>query len=371
MIRIGLLFEYSTLNGGEHSILAAVDQLQSQHCEFVAIAPTEGPLYGEFKRRSLPVQEFTLRNPDGQRLPKEELAERLEACIQTHSLDIVHANSLTMGRHLGAVADQLSVPTTSHIRDIMSLSNAAVNDLNQHRLLIAVSLATREFHIQQGVDAEKIVAVYNGIDCDQFQPRTVTSSLRDEFGLPEDAILSATIGQICLRKAQNDLAQAAVLLKEECPNLHYLLIGERHSTKQETIEFEAAIGEVFEAAGMPERLHRLGYRSDIASLLNEVDLVIHPARQEPLGRVLLEAAASGVPIIATNVGGTPEIFRDGESALLIPPAEPELLAGAIKQLVKSPSLGDQLARNARRVIIEKFNIQQNAQLLATTWESVV
>ncbi len=352
-------------------MLAAIDQLHSQRCEFVALAPTDGPLCDEFKQRLLPVQEFTLRNPEGQRLSLEELTKRLKVCVETQDLDIVHANSLAMGRHLGAVADQLSIPTTTHIRDIMSLSKTAVNDLNRHHLLIAVSDATRDFHVQQGVDSEKVVTIYNGIDCDQFQPRPATQSLREKLGLPKEAILAATIGQICLRKAQNDLAQAAALLKEQCPNFHYLLIGERHSTKQETIEFDAAIDGAFEVAGIPERLHRLGFRSDISTILNEVDLLIHPARQEPLGRVLLEAAASGVPIIATNVGGTTEILIDGESALLVPAAEPESLAAAIKQLVKSPNLQEQLARNARKVIMEKFKIQQNSQLLATAWESVV
>ena len=96
--------------------------------------------------------------------------------------------------------------------------------------------------------------------------------------------------------------------------MHYVIVGQRHSEKAESRQF-ATIGQgharlacTQRARAAPARVHFLGVRNDVCRLLDELTLLVHPARQEPLGRVLLEAAAAGVAVIATDVGGTPEIF---------------------------------------------------------------
>jgi glycosyltransferase involved in cell wall biosynthesis len=85
----------------------------------------------------------------------------------------------------------------------------------------------------------------------------------------------------------------------------------------------------------------------------------------------LEAAASGLPIIATDVGGTREILKDGDSALLVPPARPELLADAILNLANNAALRSQFANNARKRILEKFPIHAAAENLRTLWAKVL
>lgn len=352
-------------------MLAAIDHLQDRQFQFEILAPLDGPLQAEVTKRNLPLRVMNLRNSSGTRISPAELASNLNEIAADSNLDLIHANSLTMGRHLGAIANLLSVPTTSHIRDIMSLSKAAIRDLNLHRKLIAVSDATRDFHIKQGIDSHRIQRVYNGVDCEEFQPRESTGSLRKQLSLPENAILIATIGQICLRKAQVDFAEAAVLLKNHSHDVHYLIVGERHSTKQESIDFDERISALFVQAGIEHRLHRLGYVADISELMNEIDLLVHPARQEPLGRVLLEAAASGVPMIATSVGGTLEILQDRSSALIIEPKSPSAIADTIHELLSSDTLRGTLGTKARQVALEKFNIPQRADELGNVWQQVL
>jgi glycosyltransferase involved in cell wall biosynthesis len=117
-------------------------------------------------------------------------------------------------------------------------------------------------------------------------------------------------------------------------------------------------------------VHRLGYRNDIARLLNEVDALVHPAHEEPLGRVLLEAAASGTPIIATDVGGTREIVRHRESALLIPPGNPRTLADAIFEMSADPALRARLSGAARARATDDFDIARAAARQADIWNEV-
>lgn len=346
-------------------MLAMIDACRDEY-EFVAIGPEQGMLAEELAARDLQLIPLSLRDDDNRRLPREVVCERLRLAIGKSAANLVHANSLSMGRLTGAIAADLSVPCLAHLRDIIGLSAAAVADLNRNSLLIAVSQATADFHRRQGMSAEKLKTIYNGVDTECFQPRTATGELKRQLGLPAKATLVGTIGQIGARKGQDLLASAAGRI-DAVGDLHYLLIGERNSTKQETIEFEQNLTRRFP----PGRLHRLGYRSDVEWLLGEIDLLVHPARQEPFGRVLLEAAAAGVPIIATNVGGTVELLQHGESALLVPPDDPQVLATAIVALVDDEARRIALGTAARRRMEDRFTIADAATKLKEAWESLL
>lgn len=369
--RIALLFEYPTLNGGERSMLAAMGRLPREQFEFVALAPSQGRLADALRERGLRHVPFELRGTDGARRAKEDIARNLLQHVHELRPALLHANSLAMGRLTGSIAKRLTIPTTAHLRDIIGLSQGAIADLNRNRRLFAVSQATREFHVARGLDPGRVQVLHNGVDCDLFQPRPRTGRLRRELNLSEDAFLVATIGQIGLRKGQDVLAEAAASIASQAQDLHYLLIGERNSSKAESIAFERAVVERFAQAGLQDRLHRLGYRDDVPELLSEIDLLVHPAHQEPFGRVLLEAAAAGVPIVATAVGGTPEIVEDGQSARLIPPGDPRALAAALVELHGDASLRRRFAAAARRRVCETYEIKTAARNLAAAWSDVL
>lgn len=376
-IRIALLFEFPTLNGGERSMLAAVDWLRANtnQFEFAAIAPSEGRLGNALRERMIPVTDWNLHPNGADRLSKDAAAVALSRIVTQQSTDILHANSLSMGRLTGYLSAQSGIKTTSHLRDIIKLSRAVISDLNLNQRLIAVSSATRDFHVKQGLESQRVTVIHNGIDLDQFQPRPRTGALEKELLLDANSLGSrkdqiqwiATIGQIGLRKGLDQLAKAAPLIVREVPDAHFLLIGERNSQKQESIEFEQSIRSQFDDAGLADRLHFLGHRSDVATLLNEIDLLVHPAHQEPLGRVLIEASASGIPIVATNVGGTSEIIEDGRTGLLVAPGNAEQLAHAAIKLLLDTRLAKSLAIAARERAELLFPISLAATRLADFW----
>ena len=347
-------------------MLAALEHLR-ERAEFVALAPAGGRLGAALRERRLEHVELVLRDGRGKRLPREAAVAHLAGAVRRSAPDLLHGNSLSMGRLTGALAAGLSIPCSAHLRDIIRLSRAAVADLNRNDLLIAVSAATRAFHVGQGVDPRRVRAVYNGVDGDRFSPRAATGSLRRDLRLDDRCFLAGTIGQIGLRKGQDVLAEAAALLSRRMPEIHYLLVGERYSAKAESVALEQEILRRFHEAGIADHLHRLGYRHDVSRLLNEIDLLVHPARQEPLGRVLLEAAASGTPIVATRVGGTEEILHDGLSARLVHPGDPAALAEAIAELRDNPSLRTEFATFARAQVAARFTIGEAAERLWLAW----
>jgi len=366
------MFEYGSLNGGEFSLLCALDALAGDDIHPITLCPSGSPLAKALEQRGIEQHDIP-PFPSGPAGTAQEHAWEalLGDLIRNLNLHLLHANSLTMSRRLGRVSARLPCPTTGHVRDIMKLSGSAVAALEQHQGLVAVSQAVEQSLLSQGVPAGKIHCIYNGVDLVRFRPREKEGKLLRELSLPVESRLAATIGQICLRKGQNDLAAAAVLLKDRFPHLHFLLVGQRHSAKQESLNFDEGITQAFRQAGMAARLHRLEFREEIPEILNEIDLLIHPARQEPLGRVLLEAAASGCPIIATDVGGTSEILAHGATGWLVPPALPAALADGVARLLADPALARHLGAAARREMEQRFSARPAAKRLLKFWKTIL
>ena len=364
MPNLFLLCEYATLNGGEHSMLSTLAGVEAAGFRPTILAPQEGPLAEVLHRREIELLPFNSRDPQGEHVPQSQSREELAAVLRRRRPDLLHANSLSMGRLSGPVAAELQLPGIAHLRDIIRLSNQAVADLNCHTRLLTVSKATRDFYAAGGLAAAKTHVLYNGVDLKCFRPRPKTGYLHRELGLPPEAKLIGTIGQLSLRKGQDVLARAAARLAETLSNVHYLIVGERRSQKDESRSFEAALRAAAEGP-LAGRFHLLGYRNDVAELLGELTLLVHPARQEPLSRVLLESAAAGVAVIATDVGGTREIFPpESSSAQLVPPDDPDALAAAILELLGDEALRSRLAAAARRRAEEVFDLRHTtAQLV--------
>jgi glycosyltransferase involved in cell wall biosynthesis len=413
MPRLLLLCEYPTLNGGERSMLATLGGVQAAGFLPAVAAPPEGPLAHTLRGRGIEVLPFQPRDAAGVRRPQQELREDLARLVCGWRPDLMHANSLAMGRLAGPVATELAVPSMAHLRDIVGLSPRAVADLNCNRRLLAVSQAVREFHVTGGLAAEKVCVLHNGVDLEKFQPRPPSGYLHQELSIPPGAPLVGVIGQISLRKGQDVLARAAALLAHQRGDVHYLVVGQRFSGKEESIRFEE---ELYATASSPgddgqrgqahvfgqpivektsdcDRemdqtpgdyprasggqgpggpFHFLGWRDDVAAILNELTLLVHPARQEPLGRVLLEAAATRLAIVATDVGGTREIFPpDRQAARLVPPGDPEAMAGAMAELLASDDLRTALGSAARRRAEEAFDVRRAVAGLVEHYQDLV
>lgn len=389
-MKVGLLFEYPTVNGGENSMLAVARHLretEARDVELHALAPAEGSLAERLDEAGIMRSSFDVFH-DGVRRDRGELATKLTQLARQHNLDLLHANSLSMGRLLGAANGQLPCPTTAHLRDILTLSGAAARDLNRNARLIAVSEATCRFHIRQGLDSERVVTIHNSIDADRFVAAalpvgeadspavraSVRRSVRAEFRISQDAFVILSVGQIGLRKGLDVLSETSVLFaaepSESATPIHVLLVGTRFSTKAESVEFERQVLRRFRDAEPHVVLHATGYREDVPRLMLAADLLVHAARQEPLGRVLLEAAAMGLPTIATDVGGTPEILEDRHSALLVPPGQPDEFCRAIVQMRNDSGLRMRLGIQAAETARSRFGIARAALLLIAEWQTV-
>ena len=154
-------------------------------------------------------------------------------------------------------------------------------------------------------------------------------------------------------------------------DVHFLIVGRRYSQKDEARAFEQRVRQQANCRVLRGRVHSLGVRTDIDCLLRELTVYVHAARQEPLGRVLLESAATGLPVVATDVGGTREIFDTyPPSALLVPPDAVEQLAQSIHHALSNSVLRHDLGRAARRRAETTFDVREAAVRLADHYSEI-
>jgi glycosyltransferase involved in cell wall biosynthesis len=362
MRRLVLLCEYPTLSGGERSMLSTLPRVIRDGFDVVVLGPGRGELARAVAQAGAELMAFdppTSPGADRQARRREHLAEHLRRLRP----DLLHANSLAMARLAGPVVATLPLGSLGHLRDIVRLSRKAVDDLNANDRLLAVSNATRDHHVAGGLQADRVHTLYNGVDTEQFCPRVPNGYLHRELNLPPTASLIGTIGQICLRKAQDTFLDAAILVARRVPDAHFLVVGERHSRKAESVRFEADLRQRAEQE-LPGRVHWLGPRDDVAEFLSELTLLLHCARQEPLGRVLLESAAAGVPVVATAVGGTREIFPpDADAAVLAQPDDSAGMAQAAVGLLADTQRRRALAARARARAVDAFSLDRAAESL--------
>ena len=253
-----------------------------------------------------------------------------------------------------------------------NISRQAIADLNSLDTIIAVSHATRNFHVDQGVQSDKVQVVYNGVDLEKFSPREATGYLHDELGIERSCRLVICIGQIGLRKATDVVIRAFITACEQVPDLHLLLVGMRNSQKQESVEFEEHCHQVADDSPFADQIHWLGRRTDVSRMFNEAALLLHAARQEPLGRVLLEALASGCPLVATAVGGTAEIVEGCSPELTMCTVDSvEQLASAAISILTDDSRWKEISGQFRQNAETRFRDERCVEEIHCIYESLL
>ena len=361
--------EYGTANGGERSLLAWLPHVVAAGFDVAVVAPPGGPFAVLLHELNVPVMSWPTELDESANKPADR-RDFLADVIRKAPPDLIHANSLSMSRVAGPVAAEQGVTGIGHLRDIVRLSRQATRDLNRNARVLAVSQATADWHVAQGLSADKTHVLYNGIDLHDFAPRQPTGYLHDELNLPPATRLVGAAGQLGMRKGLDVLLTAVSEIVPRFPDLHLLLIGERTSGKDEAVRYEQQLRATAAAPLLAGRVHFLGYRHDMSRLLNELTLLVHAARQEPLGRVLLEAAAAGVPIVATDVGGTREILEDNHGAI-VPPDDSRSLAEKITALLNAPDVLNTQAAAVRDSVKSRFDIHKSAAELLRHYRALL
>jgi glycosyltransferase involved in cell wall biosynthesis len=212
----------------------------------------------------------------------------------------------------------------------------------------AVAEATRR---ERGLRDDQVVTIPNGVDLERFDaarhPRSEAraQALR-EWGLADDEVAVGAIGHLSPVKGHADLLEAAARIVARHPRTRFFVVGDGPLRA----ELEAHARRL----GLGERVVFAGVREDVARVLALLDVVVLPSHTEGLSNVVLEAMAMARPLVATAVGGNPDVLRDGVSGLLVPARDPEALAAAVVELLEDPEKARAMGCEARRVVEREF-----------------
>ncbi len=207
-------------------------------------------------------------------------------------------------------------------------------------LHIANSHATKETLLRSAtwLASERVIVIHNGID-----PAPIESAKPLDLELPQDAIAIGFSGRLERRKGLLDLMEAWPRIAAEVQNAHLIITGRGPAEPRAR-----------ELAGKTPRIHWLGYRDDIGSVLRSLDIAVVPSHWEGFGLIAAEAMIAGLPVVAANASSLPEIVTDGVHGRLVPPGDPGALAETLIALARDRSLRETMGAEGRKHALEKF-----------------
>lgn len=193
--------------------------------------------------------------------------------------------------------------------------------------------------------------IYNGVDIESLRKRKVDRiQKRREIGVENECSLIVTAGRLVPVKGQTYLISAIAQVITEIPNIRLVFLGDG--------ELRGELSGQVKTLGLEKQVLFLGMRSDVPEIISCGDLFVLPSVNEGFGVVLLEAMAMRCPIVATNVGGVPEVVLDGETGILVPPGDPVQLARGIIQLLKDTSLAFKMAECGYQRLEDCFDVRE-------------
>jgi glycosyltransferase involved in cell wall biosynthesis len=202
------------------------------------------------------------------------------------------------------------------------------------------------------VPERKIRVIFNGIETAQFMQTHDSRGARRSLGIPDDAPLIGTVGRLTEIKRQDVLIRGFARLKQRCPAAHLVLVGD--GPLRGDLEHLAA------TCDLRDSVHFAGYQSPTAPFIQAMTVFALTSRSEGMPQAAIEAAVSGVPVVASRVGGLPELIEDGQTGLLFQVGDDQALAAALEQLLANPDRARLIGQAARDRAVAMFDISRMA-----------
>lgn len=360
------------VSGAERLLLMTLARLDRSSFEPVVLCPGQGPLRTMVADLGVPVEtvetldaRFTSRGGQLARYLKSffrVIGEVRRRVVSTNP-DLVHANSIRAGLVATAATLGLKSRVVWHLHDLLPrhpLSSVirAFAFLSSRTQMIAVSEAVADNFIGAFFPLKKRVkTILNGTDLGKFQPnQTARQEIRKELQLDEAEPVIGIVGQLTARKGQLELVRAFAQVLTQIPRATLLIVGAPLFNRDE--EYAALLKRTARELGVAERVRFTGARSDVAAVMQALDLLVINSSAEPFGLVAVEAMACGTPILAAASGGIPEIIEHGKTGWLVPPCDEQTLAVAIVSLSRQPALRRHLAEQGKNHVRSRFSAER-------------
>ncbi len=360
----------SAAGGAERVLLDILKRIDREAFEVgIAVGRDATGVPVEFKQLGIPIEVLAMLPMDaprglagalkvGSRLLS--LATSLFFILRRDRPDMIHVNSI-FALHFALPACLLTgTKLIYHEHGLPESRKGSIWSIAYRQLIqrvthtAAITDAVRAEVIGSGVPAERVTTVHNGIDPGEGRAASevsVTAASRSSFSIVQ-------IANFLDWKGQDTLLQALPRLRAKVPEARVTFYG-----KSKDLEYEARLREIIAALDLSECVEFGGFRDDLPDILPTYDCLVLASKAEPFGLVLLEAMRAGIPIVATNSGGAPEIVSNEENGLLFEPEDSDGLADALARIALDSAFSADLVKEGHRVMRTSFSFAQQVEKL--------
>ena len=362
------MYHYSSQHvdsGSPKAMLGMASLLHGSRYDPVYLATGEGPLVDAFARQNVEivrgdVRSVSLRRPlSGMRRLMEQ-----SAMLRRHKVDLLHVNEFGWNQDIVLAARLRGVPVILHAHNPVDIGRRNLNRFAASKILVVSEAHKKAVEGYHRIH-KKCEVMYNFVDVDAMgRGRDIRSSL----GLCEQDIVLGTVGHVSWGKGTDVLLDAARELLGKWNRLAVLVVGPFRRGEE---KFGETLKEKVEQGPLKGRVRFLGSRTDIADILASIDAFVFPSRGETFGIAVIEAMAAGVPVIASKVGGIPEIINSGDVGRTVETISGKAFAEAVNQVLERDDRGREMGERGRRSLDGRFDRQTAATKLRDVYDRVL
>ncbi|MCM8800412.1 MAG: glycosyltransferase family 4 protein [Candidatus Omnitrophica bacterium] len=352
------------LGGGQISLIELLRRIDRSRFDIYVIVSEEGRLSQQIKKlniiyRIIPLPTLKSLNP----FIFLNAINKLLKFIRLHRIDLIHANTSRAGLYASMVNKVLNIPLIWHVRipyvDILLDRFIAYHC--KKIIVVSKSVAKRFAWLNK----DRLALIYNGVDVNRFSPGKDDFNLRNYFGIKPSQKVIGTLGRFSPRKGYETLIYAIKEVIKGFPEVKFLWVGEGD------INLKMKFIDKIKKLGITEHFILTGFYEEVWHLLKIMDIFCLPSLSEGFSRSILEAMSTGLPVVATRVGGNLEIIEHKVDGLLVPPEDPQALACALIELLSNEEEAKKMGLAGRQKVVERFSIEKNVTLTERLYEEVL
>jgi len=335
--------------GAQESLFGLVAGLDRERYDVSVVSLTNGSTVRRLQRHGIPVT--VIEEPDDDRA-----VDALAAHLVQVKPDVVHNHMYRaeiVGTRAALALKAMGYPRPSVVSTVHSSRVRSPEDRELVRLLtpsmdrvIAVSRAIVAKIADEGRTGAPVSLIYNGVDLERYDRQEPCCTLKEEYGMEPDAQIVGVVARLEPEKGHTTLLEAWPAVLRACPDVYLLVVGEGSCC--DSLMRQAS------DLGVAHRVIFTGRREDVPAVTAALDVAVLPSYREAQGLSILEAMALSRPVVASNVGGIPEMIEDGVSGLLVPSHDAGALAAAIVCLLKNHQLADLIGRAGHDLVHRRF-----------------
>jgi glycosyltransferase involved in cell wall biosynthesis len=337
-MRIVFIDSGNEWRGGQYQVFGLAQELRAKRHEMLLVCQKRSPLHERAKQAGLPVEAVRMR---GDLDFKAWL--RVAGILRVFQPELVHAHTgrahavalgATFFQEVGAFVVTRRVGTPLRIR--------FVNRLKYSRLVsafVAISEHVAGTLTSAGISPGRVHVIPSAVNLEEFEEEPPRPDLRQELDLKEGTPVVLNVGFLSKEKSQKDVVRVARIVKDRVPDVKFIVVGSgplRHKLEGLAKEYD-----------VDSIVRFLGFRDDVPALMRLSSMFLFPSESEGLGSVVLQAMASGLPVIASESGGTSEIVRHGETGFVFAKHDVASMADAVARLVSEPGLRTEMGKRGR------------------------